>query len=172
MMGGTLDVKSEVNVGSTFTVTLAFRVLPDPDRLQAPISSKKTAQRLLLVEDNDINREIAEELLGRMGFDIDSAENGQIALDKVTGSPPGRYDLILMDLQMPVMDGWQAAAAIRALPNPALSQLPIVALSANMLDSDQQRSKDCGINAHLLKPMDLALLVSTIEELTGTRCPA
>lgn len=170
LMGGTLDVKSKVNVGSTFTVTLAFRVLPDPSRRQTPAVAKKTAQRLLLVEDNDINREIAEELLGRLGFDIDSAENGQIALDKVTGSPPGRYDLILMDLQMPVMDGWQAAAAIRALPDPALSQLPIVALSANMLDSDQQRSKDCGINAHLLKPMDLALLVSTIEELTGMRC--
>lgn len=172
MMGGTLDVRSEVNEGSTFTATLAFRVKPLPGKFQLPAASEKTAHSILLVEDNDINREIAEELLGMMGFDIDSAENGQIALDKVKNSPPGHYDLILMDLQMPVMDGWQATAAIRALPDPALSRLPIIALSANMMERDLQHSRDCGINAHLLKPMDLALLVSTIEDLTGKKCPS
>jgi len=171
MMGGTLDVKSKVNVGSTFTATLAFRVQSLSCRLQdKPVSAGKTVQSILLVEDNDVNREIAEELLRMMGFDIDAAENGQIALEKVKNSPPGRYDVILMDLQMPVMDGWEATAAIRALPDPALSRIPIIALSANMQDSDQQRSKDCGVNVHLLKPMDLALVVSTIEELTGKKC--
>lgn len=172
IMGGTLDVKSEVNVGSTFTVTLAFRVQPLPEDLRLPASAGKAVQRLLLVEDNDINREIAEELLGMIGFDIDSAENGQIALDKVKGSAPGYYDLILMDLQMPVMDGWQAAREIRSLPNRALAHIPIVALSANALESDRNRSKECGIDTHLPKPMDLAQVVSAIEELTGKRRPS
>lgn len=172
MMGGTLDVKSEVNVGSAFTVTMAFRVRPLAGELQLPASGGKAVQRILLVEDNDINREIAEELLGMMGFDIDSAENGQIALDKVKDTASGRYDLILMDLQMPVMDGWQASRAIRALPDPALSRIPIVALSANMAECDQSRSRECGINVHLVKPMDLAQVVSTIEELTWKRRPS
>lgn len=172
MIGGTLDVKSEVNVGSVFTVTLAFRVRPLAGDLQLPASGGKTVQRILLVEDNDINREIAEELLGMMGFDIDSAENGQIALDKVKDAASGPYDLILMDLQMPVMDGWQASRAIRTLPDPALSRIPIVALSANMMECDQSRSRECGINAHLVKPMDLAQVVATIEELTGRKRPS
>lgn len=172
IMGGTLDVKSEVDKGSTFTVTLVFRVQPLPKDLRLPVSAGKVVRRLLLVEDNDINREIAEELLGMIGFDIDSAENGQIALDKVKSSGPGCYDLILMDLQMPVMDGWQAAREIRALPDRALAHIPIVALSANVLENDRNRAKECGIDAHLPKPMDLAQVVSTIEELTGKRCPS
>lgn len=172
IMGGTLDVKSEVDVGSTFTVTLAFRVQPLPEDLRLPASAGKAVQRLLLVEDNDINREIAEELLGMIGFDIDSAENGQIALDKVKRSAPGYYDLILMDLQMPVKDGWQAAREIRSLPDRALAYIPIVALSANALESDRNRSKECGIDIHLPKPMDLAQVVSAIEELTGKRRPS
>lgn len=107
-----------------------------------------------------------------MGFIIDPAEDGQIALDKVKASPPGHYDLVLMDLQMPVMDGWQASEAIRALPDPILSQIPIIALSANVLPSDQKRSKECGIDAHLNKPMDLPLLLATIEEITGLPRPS
>ena len=88
------------------------------------------------------------------------------------GSAPGHYDLVLMDLQMPVMDGWQASREIRALPDRALARIPIVALSANVLESDRNKSKECGIDAHLPKPMDLAQVVSTIEELTGKRCPS
>lgn len=172
MMGGTLDVKSTVNVGSTFTVTLALRVQPLPGELQRSASGGKVVQRILLAEDNDINREIAEELLGMMGFDIDSAENGLVALNKVKDSSSGSYDVILMDLQMPVMDGWEAAREIRALPDPVLAHIPIVALSANALECDHERSKECGINAHLAKPMDLSQVVSTIEELTGKKCPS
>ena len=128
-------------------------------------------QRILLAEDNDLNWEIEMELLQRMGFTIDPVENGKEALDKVTYAVPGFYDLVLMDLQMPVMDGWTAARAIRALPDLELSRIPIVALSANVLESDQRRSKESGINAHLLKPMDLALLLQTIEDLTGKKRP-
>lgn len=168
MMGGTLDVKSEIGQGSTFTATLALRVQPLLGELQLPASAGKKTQRILLVEDNDINREIAEELLRMMGFDVDSAENGKAAVEKVINASE-RYDVILMDLQMPVMDGWEASREIRALPDPELAHIPIVALSANAMERDQNRSRECGINAHLSKPMDLSQVVSTIEELTGKK---
>ena len=171
MMGGTLDVRSEVGVGSIFTATFTLRLQAQPDKGQKSNAAAGVPQRILLAEDNDINREIEMELLQRMGFTIDPVENGKEALDKVTYAVPGFYDLVLMDLQMPVMDGWTAARAIRALPDLELSRIPIVALSANVLESDQRRSKESGINAHLLKPMDLALLLQTIEDLTGKKRP-
>ena len=128
--------------------------------------------RILLAEDNEINREIEMELLGELGFEIDPAENGKIALEKMDQAPPGHYDVVLMDLQMPVMDGWMASLAIRALRDPAKAGVPIIALTANALESDRRRAKECGIDAHLRKPMDLALLLRTMEELTGKRRPA
>ena len=122
-----------------------------------------------MVDDNELNREIEAELLEKMGFLIDSAENGQIALDKVSQSAPGDYDLILMDLLMPVMDGWQASAAIRRLPNPTLSSIPIIALSASVYDNDRKKSREAGINVHLAKPMNFPLLLETIEKVTKPR---
>ena len=129
----------------------------------------KSSCRILLVEDNEIKREIETELLERMGFIIDSAENGKFALEKVRHSAPGDYDLIIMDLQMPVMDGWQSSAEIRALPDPTLSHIPIIALSANVMVSDRLKSQQCGINAHLSKPMDLPLLLDEIDKLVKYR---
>ena len=172
MMGGTIQIKSAVGKGTVFTTTFHFRLQPRPTAFRKSLPIKETAQRILLAEDNEINREIEIELLEQLGFIIDPAEDGQIALDKVKASPPGHYDLVLMDLQMPVMDGWQASEAIRALPDPILSQIPIIALSANVLPSDQKRSKECGIDAHLNKPMDLPLLLATIEEITGLPRPS
>ena len=171
MMGGILDVSSEVGKGSTFTVSLTLRVLTEPSGQNGAPAPDSGVQRLLLAEDNDINREIEEELLTRMGFAVDSVENGREALEKVTYAPPGYYDLIIMDLQMPVMDGWEASKAIRALTDPTRAKIPIVALSANTMVSDQQRSKDSGIDAHLVKPLDLALLLDTIELLTDKKRP-
>ena len=172
MMGGTIQIKSAVGKGTVFTTTFHFRLQPRPTAFRKSLPIKETAQRILLAEDNEINREIEIELLEQLGFIIDPAEDGQIALDKVKASPPGHYDLVLMDLQMPVMDGWQASEAIRALPDPILSQIPIIALSANVLPSDQKRSKECGIDAHLNKPMDLPLPLATIEEITGLPRPS
>ncbi len=100
---------------------------------------------------------------------IDTAENGQIALEKMQNAAPGDYDLILMDLQMPVMDGWQASAEIRSLPDPALARIPIIALSANVLESDRRRSKECGVDVHLTKPLDLPLLIKTIDSVMQSR---
>ncbi|MCM1149333.1 MAG: ATP-binding protein [Butyricicoccus sp.] len=169
MLGGSIDVKSKVGEGSTFTVTLRLRMQPTSVVTSDDSAAAKPSCRILLVDDNELNREIETELLERMGFLIDPADNGQAALDKVRRSAPGDYDLIIMDLQMPVMDGWQASAAIRALPDPALARIPIIALSANVMVSDVRRSRQCGINAHLGKPMDMKLLLEEIDKLVGRR---
>jgi len=169
MLGGSISVQSELGEGSTFTIRLALRLQPQqPEPLPQPEQQLAApALNILLVEDNDINREIEMELLQRMGFVVHTVENGQQALELMRKAAPGDYDLILMDLQMPVMDGWQAAKEIRALPDQALAKLPIIALSANVSEYDQKKSQESGIDAHLLKPMDLPLLRQTIKKLTG-----
>lgn len=168
MMGGVLSVQSVVDKGSTFTAAFRFRVQAWHSSAHRP-ASDGAAFRVLLAEDNEINREIEMELLGELGFEIDPAENGKIALEKMERSDPGQYDVVLMDLQMPVMDGWQAAMAIRSLPDKKKAEVPIIALSANALERDQRRSRECGMDAHLRKPMDLAALLHTMEELTGKK---
>lgn len=169
MLGGSISVQSELGEGSTFTIRLALRLQPQqPEPLPQPEQQLAApALNILLVEDNDINREIEMELLQRMGFVVHTVENGQQALELMRKAAPGDYDLILMDLQMPVLDGWQAAKAIRALPDQTLAKLPIIALSANVSEYDQKKSQESGIDAHLLKPMDLPLLRQTIKKLTG-----
>lgn len=169
MLGGTIDVKSKVGEGSTFTVTFRMRIQPTSVVSGDDAAPAKPSCRILLVDDNEINREIETELLERMGFMIDPADNGKTALEKVRRSAPGDYDLIIMDLQMPIMDGWQASAEIRKLPDPTLSHIPIIALSANVMVSDRRKSQQCGINVHLGKPMDLTQLLEKIDELVKHR---
>lgn len=166
LLGGAIEVSSAIDKGSTFTVTLRLRTQPPAD-----VKNEQSGCRILLVEDNEINLEIASEILRSLDFQLDTAENGAIALEKVRISHPGEYDLILMDIQMPVMDGWEAARAIRALPDPDLANIPIVALSANVFDSDVQRSLDSGMDAHLAKPIDVPLLLQTIEGITARGRP-
>ncbi len=120
--------------------------------------------RLLLVEDNELNREIAEELLAEKGFEIDKAEDGEIAVEKVKNANPGDYDLILMDIQMPKMNGYEAAKAIRALADPKLAGIPIIAMTANAFDEDRQRAMDSGMNAHVAKPIDIEKLIDVIKD--------
>ncbi len=168
MMGGVLSVQSVVDKGSTFTAAFRFRVQERRSAVRKS-ASEGAAFRILLAEDNEINREIEMELLGELGFEIDPAEDGKLALEKMEQAVPGHYDVVLMDLQMPVMDGWQASVAIRALPDKAKAGVPIIALSANALEQDVRKSRECGIDAHLRKPMDLALLLQTMEELTGRK---
>ncbi len=171
LMGGAIDVHSAVGQGSTFTVTLTLRIQPRPGAGPPAAPARDGVLRILMAEDNDINREIAQELLGQMGFVVDAVENGRLAVDQMERSAPGHYDVILMDLQMPVLDGWQAARAIRALPDPAAASTPIIALSANVLENDRQRSQESGINFHLPKPIDMPLLLHAVEELTGKQLP-
>ena len=156
---------SAVEEGSTFTVTLRLRLQEEKPRQVKGEAGAASCRRILLAEDNEINREIAEAILTEAGFSVESVEDGAAALDAVRSALPGTYDLVLMDIQMPVMNGWQAAEAIRALPDPALSRIPIVALSANVFESDIRRSYDAGMEAHLAKPIDVPGLLGTIRGL-------
>ena len=126
-------------------------------------SADFSCKHLLLVEDNELNREIALEILGEYGFRIDTAENGAVALEKVSASSPGDYDLILMDIQMPVMDGYEATKRIRLLENPAQSSIPIIAMTANAFDEDRKAAADCGMNGFLSKPIDLKEVIHVLK---------
>ena len=169
-MGGTIKVDSTLGEGSTFTVVLQLRPCDPEDRgAEAQLAGQGAFQHILLVEDNDINREIEMELLKNGGFAVDTAENGAVAVEKVRSSAPKGYDLILMDIQMPVMDGWQAAREIRALEDPVLSEIPIVALSANTLVGDMRRSLECGMDAHMTKPIDVPRFIDEVRRAARKR---
>ena len=124
-------------------------------------------RRLLLVEDNELNREIALEILGEYGFYIDTAENGAIAVEKIAASRPGEYDLVLMDIQMPVMDGYEATRSIRMLENPVLAEMPILAMTANAFDEDRKAALAAGMNGFLTKPIQIEELIQTLQDMFG-----
>ena len=124
--------------------------------------SDYTGKRILLVEDNELNREIAGEILQMTGAEVETAENGKIAVEKVEASPKGSYDLIFMDIQMPVMNGYEATAAIRSLPG-AKGKLPIVAMTANAFAEDVQLAKNTGMNGHIAKPLDMNKLNDVLK---------
>ena len=126
-------------------------------------------RRLLLAEDNELNREIAYEILTKYGFIIDTAENGAEAVKALEAAGPGRYDLILMDIQMPVMDGYEATRHIRALENPALASIPILAMTANAFDEDRRAAAACGMDGFLSKPINIDEVVETLHTVFRTR---
>ena len=121
-------------------------------------------KHILLAEDNELNREIAVEILNAYGFEVDTAENGAIAVEKVCTAAPGQYDLVLMDVQMPIMDGYTATRRIRELENPALAGIPILAMTANAFDEDRRNALECGMNGFLSKPIVIADLVQEMRK--------
>lgn len=170
IMGGKIEVDSKKNKGSTFTVTLRLKLTDDAN---APVQNEENAdgligRKILVVEDNEINLEIETEILEGLGFVVDTAENGQVAVDKVKAADPDEYAFVLMDLQMPVMDGWKAAENIRSLGT-AQSRIPIIALSANAFESDRRTSMEAGMDAHLNKPIDVVLLLETVTKIVAAR---
>ena len=171
MMQGSIDVESTLGVGSTFTATLRLRIQNQTDPVFADsneVLQRLFDQKILLVEDNEINLEIETEMLEELGFLIDTAENGSIAVEKIRNAKPGEYALILMDIQMPVMDGRAATRAIRSLEDPELSHIPIIALTADAFESDRLKSIECGMDAHLTKPIDVPVLLETIAHTVYT----
>lgn len=168
LMGGSIEVDSEKDRGTRFTLVLTFPIAREEDVEHETASSGiKTSdaggQKLLLVEDNPINSEIACEILKRNGFETDTAENGKVAVEMVAAADPDTYSVILMDIQMPVMDGYEAARAIRALDG-SRSQIPIIAVSANTFESDRKASAEAGMNDHVSKPFEPKFLIATINK--------
>ena len=167
IMGGSITIDSELGEGTEFVLRFCFRVAASPNSKPEGLGEDLTdftGRRLLLVEDNRMNREIASQLLGNRGFTIDTAENGMIAVDKVAHSQPGYYDLILMDIQMPVMDGYLATQEIRGLADKELATIPIIAVTANAFEEDRKRAFEAGMNEHVGKPYELEKLIQVIEK--------
>ena len=167
MMGGRITVKSEQGKGSEFTISLRFPI-GEAKTGQTPPAAKASAftgKKLLVVEDNELNLEIASTLLKEAGFEVDTAENGKIAVEKVEAASAGRYDLILMDIQMPEMDGYEATRRIRALPDARKAALPIVAMTANAFEDDRKNALHAGMNGHIAKPLDIQKLFQVLSEL-------
>ena len=169
LMGGQIVVESQPDVGSEFTVFLSLPVASAPQK-EAP--QKQPAQiepvsrpmRLLMAEDNEINAMIAVEILQERGAQIEVAENGKIAEEKFAASPAGYYDAVLMDVQMPVMDGRAAARSIRAMPRPDAQRVPIYALSADAFVEDERLSREAGMNGHLSKPVNFDELWKILQQ--------
>nr|AHF24021.1 signal transduction histidine kinase [uncultured bacterium Contig1756] len=165
MMGGVISVKSRPGEGSEFTVELALEPSePDDDTAEPDemLQSDLNGKRVLLVEDNAINAEIATIILEQYGIVVDHAENGRIGADKAMTAEAGYYSAVLMDIQMPVMNGYEATRAIRSLPGEYYRTLPIIAMSANAYDEDIRASLDSGMNAHIAKPFQPDDLIKTL----------
>ena len=172
MMGGTIDVQTEQGKGTEFIVCLPFRIQSEKhhtekiaeDTILPAAGSDFRGKRILLVEDNELNSEIAVELLNAYGFVVDTAENGAEAVEKVKNSTPGNYDLVLMDVQMPVMNGYEATKQIRALNDPALAGITILAMTANAFNEDRKKALECGMNGFLSKPIVIEELIGTLQK--------
>ena len=157
MMGGTIDISSEENKGTDVVIDIEFR-LHDRSRVgKKPLSFNFNFadKKILLVEDNEMNRQIACDVLADYGLKVFTAENGHEAVEMVKASTPGQYDLVLMDVQMPVMDGFAATHAIRSLKEKFKSNIPIIAMTANAFEEDRRAAFDAGMNEHIAKPIDL-----------------
>ena len=167
-MGGQITFTSRKGVGTTFCVTLPFEIdrhyAPDPDEEETEGSSWLEGIHVLLAEDNELNMEIAEFLLLDRGASVTRAWNGKEALDAFANAPEGAFDVILMDIMMPVMNGLDTVRAIRALDRPDAAEIPIIAMSANAFSDDIQQSLDAGFNAHVAKPIDASLLAQTLRK--------
>ena len=170
LLGGTINVESELGKGSTFTVTLKHRIADESYYVKKHIEESGTGseilegRNILLAEDNDLNAEIAEAILERVGLKIDRVEDGIQCVNRIMELPVGTYDMILMDIQMPKMDGYKATQAIRSLPDKAKACIPIIAMTANAFVEDKRDAIAAGMNGHIAKPIQVDKLLSMLVE--------
>lgn len=172
MMGGTIEVKSEQGVGTEFTLCLTLGLYSEGAKAQNEVKDESAAfnhrahgGRILLVEDVELNQEVATAILEDAGFKVEVAENGKAAVDTLKKSEPGYYNLILMDVQMPVMNGYEAAKKIRRFADKKLASIPIIAMTANAFEEDRQEAIKCGMNGHVAKPIDVENLFKTLDKI-------
>ncbi|MCF0222469.1 MAG: response regulator [Fibrobacter sp.] len=181
MMGGNISVKSCPNEGSEFVVQVCFKeAVPAEKSTESPAEKTKVCEglvktnqfagkRILLVEDNEMNRMIVLHLLRETHVEIDVAENGKIACQKVEENVPGYYDVVLMDIQMPVMDGYTATRNIRDMENPLRANIPIVAMTADAFEAEREKALSVGMNGHIAKPVDFNLLLGVLQGIFGLK---
>ena len=169
LMNGSIDIQSKLGEGSTFTVYIPCRLARQEDAVPKRAAERvdKTGlagRRILLAEDNDLNAEITAELMGEEGLLVDRAENGANCLEMLEKAPAGMYDAILMDVQMPVLDGYEATQKIRRLTDPWRANIPIIAITANAFAEDRQRALEVGMDDHVAKPIDMAKLIPVLQK--------
>lgn len=164
IMGGTIEVVSELGKGSEFTaiIPLSIPQLTEIEEEQDIVIYDFKGRRVLVVDDNQLNREILVEAMREEGFVVDEAIDGSFAIEKLRDSEPGTYELVILDLQMPVMDGYETTRIIRNFQNPKVSEIPIVALTADALPEEKSRAFNCGVNAYLVKPVDMPSLLKVL----------
>ncbi len=165
MMDGNIELVSAPGQGTEFTVHLRLPLGGEQKEKTPAADPTFAGTRLLVVEDNELNMEITTTVLEEAGFSVDQAVNGQAALEKVATAAPGQYALVLMDIQMPVMDGYEATRRIRALPDPAKARIPIVAMTANAFAEDRENALAAGMNDHIAKPFDIHTLLWKLAEI-------
>ncbi len=170
LMDGTIQVFSEPDKGTEFVLQFTFKLqeqeqMEQQSSVEIASANDFSGKRLLLVEDNELNMEIAQELLCEAGFSVETAQNGQIAVEMVRNSKAGYYDAILMDIQMPVMNGYQASREIRSLESKDLADIPIIALTANTFEGDKKEALSNGMNAHVAKPIDVKVLYEVLRDI-------
>ena len=166
LMGGAIAIESRLGVGTTVRLDFVYRIAepvsPTPEIPDNAFMNLK-GKKILLVEDNELNREIATEILEEEGIIIDTAEDGDIAVEKMRNASVGQYDLILMDIQMPRVNGYDATMAIRNLPDDRIASIPIIAMTANAFEEDKQNAVNAGMNGHIAKPLDVPKLLDTLS---------
>ena len=171
LLGGTINVESELGKGSTFTVTLKHRIADESYYVKKHVESSETGSKILegrnilLAEDNDLNAEIAEAILEYAGLKIDRVEDGIQCVNRIMEMPAGTYDMILMDIQMPKMDGYKATQAIRHLPDRDKAYMPIIAMTANAFEEDKRDAIAAGMDGHIAKPIQIDKLLSMLAEI-------
>lgn len=168
LMGGRIEVQSELGKGSAFTITISHRIASKDDvisdAIQNDLNMDFTGKRILLAEDNDLNAEIASEILSEVGFEVERARDGQVCVDMLSNQPAHYYDVILMDVQMPNLNGYGAARKIRSLNDKEKASIPIIAMTANAFDEDRKEAIAAGMNGHVSKPIDISKLMEKLSE--------
>lgn len=176
MMGGTISLTSKEGKGTEFVVTLNFKIpekskslgVKEESLQQTERENRYSGKKVLLVEDNELNREIATALLEEIGITVDSVEDGTDAVERMNEVDDERYDLIFMDIQMPKMDGYMTTREIRTLKNSKKANIPIVAMTANAFEEDKQKAFKAGMNAHIAKPIDIKTILAVFNQVFGT----